>query len=263
MTAHIRLLLALALAFAGAGCHRAAPATSQPAAVPAAASAPRYDPAHDLGPLFHDVQMAALFPDSKTFVDARALQAPSEIARRYADERGRPGFDLHAFVAKHFEPPRPAGEGVPVDTSSSMEQHILRLWPALTRPADAPQPYASLIPLPSPYVVPGGRFREIYYWDSYFTMLGLVQSGRTDLVGSMLDNFAHLVGTVGHIPNGNRTYYLGRSQPPYFGAMVGLYARATDSARALRYLDALEAEHAFWMDGANRLAPGDGGPWAV
>ncbi len=256
MTAHIRLLLALALAFAGAGCHRAAPATSQPAAVPAAASAPRYDPAHDLGPLFHDVQMAALFPDSKTFVDARALQAPSEIARRYADERGRPGFDLHAFVAKHFEPPRPAGEGVPVDTSSSMEQHILRLWPALTRPADAPQPYASLIPLPSPYVVPGGRFREIYYWDSYFTMLGLVQSGRTDLVGSMLDNFAHLVGTVGHIPNGNRTYYLGRSQPPYFGAMVGLYARATDSARALRYLDALEAEHAFWMDGASRLAPG-------
>ena len=52
------------------------------------------------------------------------------------------------------------------------------------------------------------------------------------------------------MPNGNRTYYLSRSQPPYFAAMVGLYATATDTARALVYLDALEAEHAFWMDGA-------------
>jgi alpha,alpha-trehalase len=137
-----------------------------------------------------------------------------------------------------------------------MEDHIRALWPALTRPADAPVPYSSLIPLPNSYVVPGGRFREVYYWDSYFTMLGLVEHGRTDLVRSMLDNFGHLIRTVGHIPNGNRTYYLGRSQPPYFAAMVGLYARAADSTQALRYLDALEAEHAFWMEGANRLAAG-------
>jgi alpha,alpha-trehalase len=97
----------------------------------------------------------------------------------------------------------------------------------------------------------------VYYWDSYFTMLGLVESGRTDLVRNMLDNFAHLIRTLGHIPNGNRTYYLSRSQPPYFAAMVGLYARAADTTQSLRYLDALEAEHAFWMDGAARLAPGD------
>jgi alpha,alpha-trehalase len=255
MTAHGRLVLALGLALAGAGCQHTPPSTA-PQVAPAAASISRYDPAHDLGPLFHDVQMVGLFPDSKTFVDARALQPPSEIARQYAGERGRPGFDLRAFVAEHFEPPPPSGEGVPVDTSSSMEEHIRRLWPSLTRPADAPPRYSSLLPLPNPYVVPGGRFREVYYWDSYFTMLGLIESGRVDLVRSMLDNFAHLVGTIGHIPNGNRTYYLGRSQPPYFGAMVGLYARAADSTEALRYLDALEAEHTFWMDGAGRLAPG-------
>jgi alpha,alpha-trehalase len=240
---------------AGAGCQRTTPPAA-PGVVPATAPATRYDPAHDLGPLFHDVQMAGLFPDSKTFVDARALQAPSEIDRRYDAGRGRPGFDRRAFVADQCEQPRPAGEGVQVDTSSSMEEHIRRLWVALARPADAPQPYSSLIPLPNPYVVPGGRFREVYYWDSYFTMLGLIESGRTDLVRSMLDNFAHLVRTLGHIPNGNRTYYLGRSQPPYFGAMVGLYAQSADSTEALRYLDALEAEYAFWMDGASRLAPG-------
>src|SRR5436309_5319325 len=87
-------------------------------------------------------------------------------------------------------------------------------------------------------------------------MLGLIASGRTDLVRSMLDNFAYLVRTVGHIPNGNRTYYLGRSQPPFFAAMVQLYAKATDTTQALRYLDALEAEHAFWMEGSDRLTPG-------
>jgi alpha,alpha-trehalase len=114
-----------------------------------------------------------------------------------------------------------------------------------------------LIPLPKAYVVPGGRFREVYYWDSYFTMLGLIESGRIDLVRSMLDNFAYLVETVGHVPNGNRTYYLSRSQPPFFAAMVGLYAGATDTARALPYLATLEAEHAFWMQGAEGLRPGE------
>jgi alpha,alpha-trehalase len=137
-----------------------------------------------------------------------------------------------------------------------MEDHIRALWPLLTRAPDRADPGSSLIPLPYAYVVPGGRFREVYYWDSYFTMLGLVESGRVETVRSMLDNFAHLVRRVGHVPNGNRTYYLSRSQPPFLAAMVGLYARAADSTQALRYLGALEAEHAFWMEGASRLAPG-------
>src|SRR5437667_11650608 len=86
-------------------------------------------------------------------------------------------------------------------------------------------------------------------------MLGLIASGRSDHVRSMLDNFAYLVRTVGHIPNGNRTYYLGRSQPPFFAALVGLYAAATDPTQALRSLDALEAEYAIRMEGAQRPAP--------
>jgi alpha,alpha-trehalase len=236
------------LAIAGCG-------TAAPVAAPAAAA--QYDPARDLGPLFHDVQTAALFPDSKTFVDARPMQPPAEVAARYAAQRGAAGFDLRAFVERHFELPGAAGGDVRADTSRTMEAHVRALWPALTRQPDSSDPHSSRIPLPNAYVVPGGRFREVYYWDSYFTMLGLVESGRTDLVRSMLDNFAHLVRTVGHIPNGNRTYYLGRSQPPFFAAMVGLYAQSTDTADALRYLDALEAEHAFWMDGADRVAPGE------
>ncbi len=242
-------LLAVLIAI---GCRTAAPAgTSAPAA-----PATRYDPSRDLGSLFQDIQLGRVFEDSKTFVDARPVSPPSQIATRYASARTNARFDLRAFVQEHFELPQRAGEGVRTDMSRTMEEHIRALWPALTRTPDALDPYSSLIPLPNAYVVPGGRFREVYYWDSYFTMLGLVESGRTDLVENMLDNFAYLIRTVGHIPNGNRTYYLSRSQPPYFAAMVGLYASATDSSRALAYLEALEAEHAFWMTGAEQLAPG-------
>jgi len=223
----------------------------------AVSSASRYEPSHALGQLFHDVQMARVFPDSKTFVDARPLSAPANVVARYAAERGTPGFDLRAFVMEHFDLPKAYAGDYKSDRAQSMEEHIQSLWPVLTRVRDIADDRSSLVPLPNAYVVPGGRFREIYYWDSYFTIQGLVESGRLDLVKNMLDNFAHLIRTVGHIPNGNRTYYLTRSQPPYFGAMVALYARAADTTGALAYLDALEHEHAFWMEGADRLAPGE------
>src|SRR6266516_6513024 len=246
-----RLLLSLAAACAATTCTSSRTSTNLPQ--PPA----RYEPAHDLGVLFHDVQLSGIFEDSKTFADARPLRATSEIVAGYAAARSSPQFKLRGFVAQHVEVPRPVGEGFRTDTTQTMEEHIRALWSVLTRPPDTPDVRSTLIPLPNPYVVPGGRFREVYYWDSYFTMLGLIASGRTDLVRSMLDNFAHLVRTVGHIPNGNRTYYLSRSQPPFFAAMVGLYAAATDTTQALRYLDALEAEHAFWMTGAERLGPGE------
>jgi alpha,alpha-trehalase len=246
----VSILAALVLATA---CRTSAPVAAPQAAEQSAV----YEPSRALGALFHDVQLAAIFPDSKTFVDARPLATPNDLMARYATERGVAGFSLAAFVQRNFEMPRPAGGDVRTDTSLSMEQHAKALWPALTRVPDSSSARSSLIPLPYPYVVPGGRFREIYYWDSYFTMLGLIASGRPDLVRNMLDNFAHLVRTVGHIPNGNRSYYLSRSQPPYFAAMVGLYATATDTGQALRYLDALEREYAFWMEGADKLAAGD------
>ena len=215
-----------------------------------------YDPAHDLGPLFHDIQMARIFADSKTLVDARPLEAPAALAARYLAERGVAGFELKAFTTRWFLPPMPAAIVAGMAVNTSMEQHIRDLWPLLTRAADTADARSTLLPLPKPYVVPGGRFREVYYWDSYFTMLGLIESKRTDLVANMLDNFAHLITKVGHIPNGNRTYYLGRSQPPYFAAMVGLYAAATDTTQALKYLDAMELEYQFWMSGAGTLEPG-------
>lgn len=257
--AHTIVLAAgLCVVTAGCGADRGAVTTGRAAADTAQQTLPvtPYDPSRDLGGLFVDAQMMGVYPDSKTLVDATPKRDPHAIADAYATQRNTAGFSIRTFMAREFTPPAAPNVAARDRASRTMEQHIEDLWPVLTRAADVNDPRSSLLPLPQPYVVPGGRFREVYYWDSYFTMLGLVESGRVEQMRQMLDNFAHLIRTVGHIPNGNRTYYLSRSQPPYFAAMVGRYADATDSSQALAYLDALEAEHRFWMDGADTLSAG-------
>ena len=99
----------------------------------------------------------------------------------------------------------------------------------------------------SPYIVPGGRFKEIYYWDSYFTMLGLAEDGQVDMIENMVKNFAYLIETIGHIPNGNRTYFVSRSQPPFFSLMVDLLAQLKGENILITYLPFLEKEYQFWM----------------
>ena len=254
-------LLSCALVLVLVACSRGERAPAAAAVPPDSSvstlSVTPYDPVRDLGGLFVDAQMMGVYPDSKTMVDATPKRDPRTIADAYVTEKTRNGFSMRTFMQRNFLPPvAPSVAARPGKGVRTMEEHIDDLWPVLTREADVNDPRSSLLPLPNPYVVPGGRFREVYYWDSYSTMLGLVESGRTEQMAHMLDNFAHLVRTVGHIPNGNRTYYLSRSQPPYFAAMVGRYATATDSARAVGYLEALEAEHRFWMDGSDTLSPG-------
>lgn len=77
-----------------------------------------------------------------------------------------------------------------------------------------------LLYLPNPYVVPGGRFNEMYGWDSYFIILGLVRDGRIDLARGMVENFFYEIEHYGAILNANRTYYLTRSQPPFLTSMI-------------------------------------------
>jgi alpha,alpha-trehalase len=212
-----------------------------------------YQPSTDLQDLFIAVQTSGIFADSKTFVDCRPKSNPDSIVAAYLGQRSTPGFNLKAFVLENFYLPEIVDIDFESDLSLSLEDHLQNHWPNLTRPADEHIANSSLIPLPKPYVVPGGRFREIYYWDSYFTMQGLVASGRMDLVKDMLDNFAWLINQVGHIPNGNRTYYLSRSQPPYFGSMVKLYQKQAGTEAALPYLPALETEYDFWMNDSELL----------
>lgn len=105
---------------------------------------------------------------------------------------------------------------------SPMLAYIDSYWSQLTR--ENKSDTGTLIGLPFPYVVPGvgAMFQEMYYWDSYFTALGLVGSKHHHLVVDMTENMAHLLERFGMIPNASRYYFLSRSQPPFFLHMVEL-----------------------------------------
>ncbi len=110
---------------------------------------------------------------------------------------------------------------------------------------------------PNKYIVSGGRFREVYYWDSYFILLGLRETGNDSLIEHIVDNFAYQIEKFGFIPNGNRTYYLSRSQPPFFAEMVQLLASIKDKKETfLKYNEPLEHEYDFWMEGVKNLGAG-------
>ena len=205
---------------------------------------------HELGELFERVQMSAVFGDGKTFPDCIPRRDLESINADYLFQKDRAGFDLKIFLDQNFESPKAYSTGFRSNSGKPLKDHIAELWDVLTRQPEKEN--SSLIPLPFPYVVPGGRFREIYYWDSYFTMLGLAVSGRQDLIQNMIANFAYLIDRIGYIPNGNRSYFIGRSQPPFFSLMVRLLDHTSESLT--KYLPQLEAEYRFWMAGENELS---------
>ena len=221
-------------------------------------SAASRSPQETFQELFAAVQMQQVFADGKTFADALPNEPPDRILADYRREPPRTRDALRAFVDSHFSVPPDIGApaAAAAGSAESLVMHIDRLWDALTRSTAGTPPHSSALRLPQRYVVPGGRFREMYYWDSYFTMLGLAQSGRDDLTDDMVRDFAYLIDTFGRIPNGARTYYLSRSQPPFFFEMVGLLDRGDPAAAFARYLPQLRREYAFWMRGAQGLARG-------
>jgi alpha,alpha-trehalase len=158
-------------------------------------------------------------------------------------------------------PPREPGAPLPVYVAASEDRAavartIARVLPPLraaridlrTLPA---RPSTNLPPgllyLPRPYVVPGGRFNEMYGWDSYFIVLGLLRDGQMALARDQTDNFLYEVQHYGKVLNANRSYYLSRSQPPLISGMVrAVYAATGDREWLTKALPALEATHRFW-----------------
>jgi alpha,alpha-trehalase len=231
------------------------------AQAPAAPAGPLSTPRQLYPGLFEAVQLGRVYADGKTFVDALPSggATPTEIVAAYEKQRTQPGFDLKAFVAQYFTPPVASTDLYRSNVQAGVLAHLDTLWTVLRRPAQPePVPYSSLLPLPRPYVVPGGRFREMYYWDSYFTMLGLQQAGRTATVRDMVADFASLIDRYGHIPNGTRTYYLTRSQPPFFALMVQLLAQAEgpSSQAYTQFRPQLQREYAYWTADGAQPAPG-------
>lgn len=208
----------------------------------------------DFQELFTDLHAAGLWHDGKEISDAITIDEPESILKAYRNQKNKEGFDLKKFFENNFDKAPTREVNYTSDTSKPVEEHIEKLWPILSREPEEEDFYSTLIPLPFPYVVPGGRFNEVYYWDSYFTMLGLVEHGRIDMVESMVKNFAYMIENFGFIPNGNRTYYLGRSQPPFFSLMVKLLAEHKGDDAIVEFLPAMVNEYKFWMEGTETLS---------
>lgn len=226
------------------------------------------------GNLLHTVQMARLFNDSKTFVDMRMRHNPQDVMAAYSKLPANSTRKIIAdFVKDNFLPPgndleswtpddwieKPSFLSSVADTElREFGLHLNDLWKKLgrkIRPTALQFPNrSSLIVVDKPFIVPGGRFREFYYWDTFWTVEGLLVCQMNHTVKYMIDNFVQLVKEFGFVPNGGRIYYLNRSQPPFLIPIVELYLQATDDfAFVKEILPYLEAEYEFWN--INRTVP--------
>ncbi|CAM9594056.1 unnamed protein product [Phaeothamnion confervicola] len=225
------------------------------------------------GPLLHAVQVAELFEDSKTFVDMYMLKEPAEVisafgtlseAQRHDKKElrrfvkfhfGDAGGDLGPAVLPDFTPDPPFLAAISDAELREWARALHGLWPALARAPTAaavaaPQRY-SLLLRRRPVVVPGGRFRESYYWDTLWVILGLLAGGMVQTATGIVENFLDDIDHFGFVPNGGRVYYVTRSQPPLLSEMVAsVYGASRDVAFLRRCLPRLEREHATWMDPA-------------
>ncbi len=129
------------------------------------------------GPLYPAVQLAHVFQDNKSFVDLVPRDRPEAIMTAFRAERPE-GREALCGLRR---PPFPR-QDEPQRQGLSLREHIKALWPVLARPPMTVAPGSSSLEVPNAYVVAGGRFREMYYWDSYFTMLGLKADGERPLV---------------------------------------------------------------------------------
>lgn len=209
---------------------------------------------NEIQALFDDVQRSKVFEDQKMMTDAVPLFSISEINSKYKEEKDTEGFDLKTFVMSNFDF---LGAKISIKREKQLpiNEHIEKLWEELTRTAYEER--GTLLKLPKPYVVPGGRFNEFFYWDSYFIMLGLQVSGKVEMMENIIENCSYLIQTVGFVPNASRTHFLSRSQPPYFSLMLDLLFETTKEENIyIKYHDTMEKEYAFWMNGEEDLENG-------
>ncbi|CAH1110056.1 unnamed protein product [Psylliodes chrysocephalus] len=223
------------------------------------------------GSLLDTIQRAKIFNDSKSFVDLAQRKSPSVTLKHFEslmEETGNhPSYaQVKSFIDNNFEFQGELVPWTPTDytenpqfltkikntTVADFAKKLNTVWLTLARKVNTsvykfPDRH-SIIYLPEGFVIPGGRFKEVYYWDTYWIIKGLLISGMTDTARGMLNNFVSLIRRFGFIPNGTRVYYLNRSQPPLLSAMVGIYFNYTNDKKWVKKnIDAIETELLWWL----------------
>lgn len=224
------------------------------------------------GELLHRVQLARIFPDSKSFVDLRLVHTENETLADFSklmqetkhnpsreqlgnflDQHFLEGNELDKWMPPDFDPDPPILDQIRDPKLKQFAKNVIGIWAKLGRKVKTevtqhPDRF-SFIPVPNGFIVPGGRFKELYYWDSFWVVRGLLISNMTQTAKGMIENLLHLVDKLGYIPNGSRIYYLGRSQPPLLTAMVASYFAATGDLTWLeQHLPTVEKELQYWLD---------------
>jgi alpha,alpha-trehalase len=197
--------------------------------------------------LFHDVQTNKVFRDDKTFADCEPKSAGWVINSKYRVWKlFHNKSELKGFVLANFNLPSLYLKGF--SSNNNIIKHLKAISSVLLVNSEKQTNNSSLIPLPNDFIIPGGRFREAYYWDTYFTLLGYAKLNQRDIVYKVTENMAYLIDNFGFVPNGNRSYYLSRSQPPFFSLIVELNAKLFSDSMYIHFLPALEKEYQFWMN---------------
>ncbi len=161
----------------------------------------------------------------------------------------RPGDPWPLYISSNENPDSARARLSRSLSPAALQQVDLRVLPPRGTPAYL-KTDPGLLYLPHPYVVPGGRFNEMYGWDSYFIQVGLLRDGEIALAKNMADNFIYEIEHYGTILNANRTYYLSRSQPPFLTAMIlGVYAQTQDRAWLRSTLPAIDTLYNYWTTG--------------
>lgn len=140
------------------------------------------------------------------------------------------------------------------NTPKHVREYVASSWDRTVR--ENTEDDGTLIGLPFPYTVPSpeGMFQEMYYWDTYFTNEGLLQDGLVDLAKGNTSNLLYMVERFGFVPNGSRTWYLSRSQPPFLSMMVAsVFKRTQDTEWLAGACQTLLKEYDFWMK--RRITP--------
>ncbi|KIY52470.1 glycoside hydrolase family 37 protein, partial [Fistulina hepatica ATCC 64428] len=221
------------------------------------------------GALLQTVNVADIYSDPKTFVDKPTDKSATEVLNDFANVTNGTIGEIVTFVDEDFLGEGLELEGVALDDFNesppflnnvsdtlvrAFAQKVHTFWTQLVRASNSSAICgegltcaSSFIPLNHTFIIPGGRFREQYYWDSLWITEGLIQSELYDLVNSTLQNFMDELDKYGFIPNGGRIYYLDRSQPPVFIQMLSLYVNATnDTSIFERALPLAEKELNWW-----------------
>lgn len=210
------------------------------------------EPEDIYGDLFIEVQRSLIYDDNKTFVDLTPKYLPVIIMNDYEEAKKEANFDLKKFIDEHFLMPSNDDSLIDFGNNSDIVGSLDALWDVLLRQINDDKD-SSIIPLPNPYIAPGGRFQEQYYWDSYFIMVGLASIGKWSMVNAIINNCTHMIDKFGFIPTANRTYYLSRSQPPFLSLMVKLLSDHVGLNAMVEYLPYMVSEYDFWMNSKKEL----------